>query len=349
MNSPENQLNDPKLPPKADLMDQVLRQWPLDRWGTAPIVVGVSGGADSVALLALLRRTLKNHSLPTRLVVAHVNHGLRGADSDADQEFVAQLSTRWDLEFRCFCPEKPAVQRAPSEEALRDVRYAFFREVAQEIGARYVATAHHSDDQVETVLFRMFRGTSVSGLAGIPKFRLLSPDITLVRPLLGIRRNELREFLAGIGQDFREDISNDSGQYTRNRIRHQVLPQLEQEFGVEVSDRLLSLSRQAAEVRDLLSTLARDAFSEIVIYQRPDEIGVDVTAFCRLAPVIQRQFVVELWDQQGWPRGDLNESDILDIVACLESATPTSLRHQFPGRITIDGSENQKAIQRRRL
>ncbi len=351
MQSPENQRDQSDSQELAERLSARIREvWPVERWGSTPVVVGVSGGADSVALLLLLRRiaqqmeNLQGASSP-RFVIAHVNHRLRGTVSDRDRDFVVELGARWEVPVRVLeSPRRPPESR--SEADLRDERYHFFESVACDNGARYVATAHHADDQIETILFRLFRGSAVRGLRGIPATRLLAPQITLVRPLLGCRRSELREFLREIGQPYREDRTNSSSKYARNRIRHQILPRLESEFGPRLTDRLLRFSQHMGRVDAFLSGLAEQGGERAILRRDVDEIVLSASRFNELAEVVQRHLVVMLWDQQGWPRGDLGESDIDDVVCCLAAFDSVSVRHQFPGKIMISGKGDQKTIRR---
>src|SRR4051812_5247125 len=187
----------------------------LARGGGPPagLVVAVSGGADSVALL----RALVEIGEPGgRLVVAHLNHGLRGAESDGDEAFVRELCGGLpDVEFR---GERIDVRAAGGnlEAAARRERYAWLSRVAGECGLAWGATGHTADDQAETVLHRLLRGAGLQGLRGIAVGRELRPGVTVVRPLLGATRAEVLDFLREIGQPFHEDRSNLDLRFTRN-------------------------------------------------------------------------------------------------------------------------------------
>ena len=180
------------------LEERVAQDWPPRVWQDVPVMVAVSGGADSVALLRILERL---RPPAARLWVAHFHHGLRGADADADEQFVAALADRLKLGFRAG--RVPASQLAAGsdglEAAARRARYAFLTTAAEQVGARYLAVAHTADDQAETILHRILRGTGPAGLAGMPRVRMLSPAVSLVRPLLTIRRLELRDYLEAAG------------------------------------------------------------------------------------------------------------------------------------------------------
>jgi tRNA(Ile)-lysidine synthase len=189
------------------LEERVAAVWPPQAWQDVPVVVAVSAGADSVALLRILARL---RPPAARLWVAHFHHGLRGEAADADEQFVARLADSLKLGFRVG--RAPASQLATAgdglEAAARRARYAFLTAAAEKVGARYLAVAHTADDQAETILHRVLRGTAPAGLAGMPAARMLSGAVSLVRPLLAIRRSELRDYLAVVGQDWREDATN---------------------------------------------------------------------------------------------------------------------------------------------
>ena len=203
--------------------------------------VAVSGGGDSVALLLLLEEL--RAELGVSLLVLHFNHQLRGTDSDADEQFVADLARGRGLEFVSARRDVAAEARRLGqnlEEVARQLRYDFFNEVAQSGRVTRVAVAHTADDQAETVLARLLRGTGPTGLAGI------YPVVgVVVRPLLGVRRAAVREYLKSCGQTWREDASNQDARRLRARIRHTLLPLLETEFQPAVVERLAALASTA--------------------------------------------------------------------------------------------------------
>ncbi len=224
-----------------------------DRVGLA-----VSGGSDSVALLRIFLEL--RSELGVVLSVVHFNHKLRRAESDEDEKFVAELARSYDLEFHCERADVAAVAASNHqsvETAARELRYEFFRKLlqpdsaARETGtpARLdkIATGHTLDDQAETVLMRILRGTGTRGLGGIyPALDLQDefdePLGQVIRPLLAVRRRELEQCLKDIGQPWREDSSNRDPKFTRNRVRHVLLPLLEQEFNPAISEGLAELS-----------------------------------------------------------------------------------------------------------
>jgi tRNA(Ile)-lysidine synthase len=196
------------------------------------VLVAASGGIDSTVLAHGLHALAGRLGL--RLALGHVNHGLRGSESDADQAFVEALGAK--LEVPVFCrgvaPQELRRGRASRtrptlQEAARRLRYAALDEMAREAGAGHVATAHTLDDQAETVLLRLLRGTGPSGLGGIPE---RSPDGCIVRPLLGVSRREIEHFAAARGLSWREDASNHDPAFARARLRRDWLRGLGEAF-----------------------------------------------------------------------------------------------------------------------
>ena len=229
------------------LEEKLANAWSPQAWADVSVLVAVSGGADSVALLRGLW-ALK-HGGVGQLLVAHFNHRLRGEESDADEEFVCRLARKLGLGFECGRLESAAMEACSDgiEEAARSQRYQFLTDTAEKSAARYVVCAHTEDDQIETVLHRILRGTGIAGLSGIPRCRRLSPAVTLIRPLLEVRRVELVDYLASLGQAYREDSSNLDRRFTRNRIRHDLLPQLAEHYNPGVGEALRRLGHLAGE------------------------------------------------------------------------------------------------------
>jgi tRNA(Ile)-lysidine synthase len=234
---------------------------PGDRVGVA-----VSGGADSVGLCRLLLELRAELGIVLSLV--HFNHKLRGTESDEDEQFVADLAQKFQVEFHVSSGDvgaEAAENRLSLETVAREMRYDFFRELLQadpENGAVHLdkmATGHTLDDQAETVLMRLLRGTGTRGLSGIyPTIDLLDEDEEflgeVIRPLLPIRRQELEHFLRDIGQPWREDSSNRDPKHTRNRVRHLLLPLLEREFNPAATTTLAELAELARGEEDYWDT-----------------------------------------------------------------------------------------------
>jgi tRNA(Ile)-lysidine synthase len=207
------------------------------------VLAGISGGADSVAMLHLL------HEAGFRkLIVCHLNHGLRGRAAAADAKFVEKLAAK--LEFP-FVGERVAVAELAKERGLsvetaaREARYEFFAREAKRRCCRTIFLAHQADDQAETFLFNLLRGTGAAGLAAMRPISKRA-GLTIVRPLLGIWRAELLEWLGERRLKFREDASNADPRFTRNRLRHEIIPAIEQAFGRAVRPALWRAAELAA-------------------------------------------------------------------------------------------------------
>lgn len=212
------------------------------------LIVAVSGGADSVALLDILATA---PDFPLSLVVAHLNHCLRGAESDADEQFVRSLAEQYQLPcamFRVDVRQQAQNMQQSLEEAGRDARYRFFEEQRQRYKATAVCVAHHAEDQAETFLIRLLRGSGTSGLGCMP----YRNNRHIIRPLLDVSRSELRRYLAAQKQSWREDASNLDHSFLRNRIRHELLPLLE-EYAPAVANRIASTARLLRQDDELLA------------------------------------------------------------------------------------------------
>ena len=211
--------------------------------------MALSGGADSSALLLLLCEAAAAGLLPQPVGVAHFHHGMRGRDADSDAGFCAALAARCGIP--CLI-ELGALAQANEAEA-RTARYAFLQEAAIALGASVIATAHHADDQAETVLMRVFRGTSVAGLGGIPVRRE-----NIIRPLLFARRSQIESYCAERGITPRHDPTNDDPRYPRQRVRA-LLPELAARFNPRLTESVCRLAEHAAEDAALLDQLAEQA------------------------------------------------------------------------------------------
>ena len=226
------------------------------------VLVAVSGGADSVALLWLLRELAANGSLEVA-GVAHLNHQLRGADADGDEAFCAALAARAGLPFILERADVAALARAQKrsvEDAARVARYAFFERAADSVRAGVIAVAHTREDQAETFLLRLIRGAGTRGLAAIrPRAG------RVIRPLLEIERAALRDYLAAHGETFREDATNADVGIPRNRVRHELIPYLRSHFSPAIRDVLARSAELARQDEEFLSAEAIKLAERIVL------------------------------------------------------------------------------------
>lgn len=215
------------------------------------ILVAVSGGPDSIALLHLLR------ALHYDIVVAHLDHLTRNGESTEDAAFVEKLARGLNLPFvseQRSVESNAAGSRESFEQTARMARYVFFGNVAHAHDCSAIATGHNADDVAETVLWRMLRGTSVDGIAGIPPVRLLD-GARIVRPLIACTRNEIEDYLSSEAIPFRTDSSNEDRRFLRNRIRHELLPLLQREYNPKVNEALVRLAALARDDATVMAEL----------------------------------------------------------------------------------------------
>ncbi|HEY3886359.1 MAG TPA: tRNA lysidine(34) synthetase TilS [Vicinamibacterales bacterium] len=252
-----------------DLLARIRRYLERERLAAAGarVLAAVSGGADSVAMLLLLRELAAGGGLQIA-GVAHLNHQLRGQDSDDDERFSAALAERYDLPFRSARVDVAAAAREEKrslEDMARTARYAFLKDAAVSVHADVIAVAHTRDDQAETFLLRLVRGAGARGLGGIrPRCG------TVIRPLLDVTRRELREYLSARHGTFREDASNADVAIPRNRIRHELLPYLEGRFAPGIVD-ILAREATLAQADERYLRSAADALGASVL--STDEAG----------------------------------------------------------------------------
>ncbi|TWU07465.1 tRNA lysidine(34) synthetase TilS [Stieleria varia] len=320
----------PDTPPDAwdSLVTEFRAAWPVGRWESVGVVVGCSGGADSVALLRLMaavrNETSSNPNSGSRaatgfLVAAHFHHGLRGHESDGDAEFVAELARELGCRF-----ELALGDGIHSDEAnLRDHRRAFLQRTASRRGCRYIALAHSLDDNVETVLHHLLRGSGPTGLAGIAPYRSYGhepeqQDLVWIRPLLNARRDQIREALRSRGFSWREDASNEDDRYRRNWIRHQLMPLIEAQFP-DASNAIARAANTQREMIDTIDALADQWIERFVIHESPLTIrrtesdeppAVDSWTIAQAA-------LRTIWARQQWPLGEMSMSHWRAIAAAL--------------------------------
>ena len=322
-----------------NFLPKLTAAFPLKSWQDVTALVAVSGGADSVALLRglVLCKFVPFCLGEGRLIVAHFNHRLRGAESDEDERFVRKLAEDLGLVIEVGQANKgaPKRKRDSSEADFRQRRYDFLLETAQRVGARYIATGHTQDDQAETVLHRLLRGTGIAGLAGIPKAREIAQGISLVRPLLDISRANAREFLAALFQPYREDSSNVSSAFTRNRIRNELLPFLEKEYSPTLRASLLRLACLAEENQSLLASQVEPLLSRLVQF-RGDEVVVDCAGLADIHRHLVRELFLRIWTEQHWPQQHmtLDKWDQLATLALEPAASAASCN--LPGNIRAE-------------
>jgi tRNA(Ile)-lysidine synthase len=318
----------------------------------APTVVAVSGGADSIALLHALVR-FREPGDPSVLIVAHLNHGLRGIESDGDEEFVRNLhgeltrTATQNLEFRCDRIDMAAQTAAVGgnlEAVARRMRYDWLASVATEFGIPRVATAHSADDQAETVLHRLLRGSGLQGLRGIAPRRELCPGVELIRPMLSATRADVLAFLQEIGQPFREDRSNADVRFTRNRLRHDLLPQLARDYNPDIRSNLALLAEQAADAFADIEARARLLLAECELAPAGEMRILDRMKLAAAPRHAIREALRVLWQREGWPCERMRFED-WDRAAAVVCGEVTAV--DFPGGVHVRNRGRMVQLERR--
>lgn len=263
---------------RSNLLPQVqqfIRDYRLLQKGEK-VIAAVSGGIDSVVMLDVLLEL--QESLKLEIVVAHFNHQLRGKESDEDEEFVRELCAKRNIECYVERANTAAVaesRRLSMQEAARDLRYDFFVKLLSSSGFDKIATAHNADDNAETMLFNMFRGAGVSGLAGIPVWR---KDVSVVRPLLVCTRSEIETYARERRLPFRVDSSNAQSDYSRNFLRNTIIPALKENINPNLVGTLQRMGEIFAELNDYLVTEANQTFERVLLQDSPTETIVNISA-----------------------------------------------------------------------
>ncbi len=252
------------------------------------VVVAVSGGPDSVALVYILNKLKKKWRLFLHL--AHLNHLIRKEEADADRVFVENLADKLKLPLSCESikiTDFSKKEKLSVEEAARKVRYDFLRRVAGKNSARKIALGHNRDDQAETVLMRFLRGSGISGLRGIPPKRL-SGDFLIIRPLIELSRKQILRFLSAKDIPFRIDSSNLENLYFRNRVRNQLLPALEKNFNPNIRELLVNFAENISADFDFLEQAALRRFKSVLTASTKKELVIDLKRFFVLHKALQK-------------------------------------------------------------
>jgi tRNA(Ile)-lysidine synthase len=304
--------------------------------------VAFSGGPDSLALLHALHESRR-----CPLAAAHLNHQLRGDESDQDEAFARAFCADRGILLhveRLDVREAAAVQGANLESAARQVRYEWLDRIARLSGSRWVATGHTANDQAETILHHLFRGSGLRGLRGIAPCRALTPAVFLIRPLLTVTREDVLAYLQTHQLTARQDSTNLDMTLTRNRIRHELLPMLKATFQPEIIAVLGRLGRQAGEIYSLVENEAKRLLAGAEKPRAGNLIVLDVKLLSAQPRPLVREALHALWEREQWPIGAMNFDSwerLADIIDGRESAA------DLPDRIQVRRVGNVLQLSRR--
>jgi len=267
-------------------------------------VVAVSGGPDSACLLDVLCALKGKYNLS--LIVAHVNYGLRGKDSQLDEKFVGGLAKKYSLPIEILQSKSRKTSTSHSEEKLRDIRYAFFEKISSKYKADHIAVGHNLNDQAETVMLRILRGTGLKGLGAI-KFR----NDKIIRPLLNMPRNEILKYLKENKLAYRIDRSNLAAIFTRNKIRNRLFPYLEKNYNPNIQETLYKLSRSVSEDYAFIKNFSREWLKS--------NQNLPVSRLGKLHPAIKREVLRLAIEKHNPGLREIESAHIDEILKIVKS------------------------------
>lgn len=276
------------------------------------VIVGLSGGADSVCLLRLLAEC--KEQLKVHIVCVHVHHGIRGKDADDDERFVRKLCEKRDVELYVYKKNIPEICRKThesEEECGRRIRYEIFSDLSGKLGNAKIAVAHHMNDQAETIIFRMLRGTGIKGIAGMQ-----CRNGNIIRPLLTVCRKEIIDYLSDIEQDFREDYTNNDTSYSRNYIRKELISGMER-INKGAVEHIVSLGSEAADVQEYMEAQAENILNKAIESRSDSDIRVNVEEIVNEVPIMRTYVIRQLLRMKGISLKDVSREHIDDIDALL--------------------------------
>ncbi|MFC1622826.1 tRNA lysidine(34) synthetase TilS [Patescibacteria group bacterium] len=292
-----------------------------DLWNEGDkIIVGVSGGPDSVCLLNILTRIAPKYNLKLR--IAHVNYGIREKDADRDEKIVRELAKKYKLQIDALKFKSDHFSKIKNlENNLRDVRYGFFSELKEKHGFNSIAIAHNQDDQAETVLMRLIRGSGLQGLSAMK-----ARNGSIIRPLLSTSRKDIISYIKKEELPYGIDITNKDPKFLRNKFRHDLIPYLEKNYNPNIKQLLSRTASIVADDYDFINQSSKKVTSKIAtINLDKDSISVDVKKFQTLHPTIQKQslrlFISDL-------KKDTTDIEITNIEELLKIFKSTKKKRQ---------------------
>ena len=276
------------------------------------ILVGLSGGADSVCLLAVLHRLAEQ--LSAELGAFHVNHGIRGAEADRDEAFSAELCHRFGIPFFAVkedVPGKAKEWQMGEEEAGRRVRYEAAERIARDNGYNKIALAHHRNDVAETLLFHLFRGSSLAGLSSIPAKRGM-----VIRPLLCCEREEIEAYLEAAELSFCTDATNEETEYTRNKIRHKIVAFAKAEINAGAVRHMAEAAAQLSETEEFLATETEAVCNEAL--ETAEGIFFSVNMLKEKHRLLQQRAIYVMLGKVAGTRKDITREHVEAVLGLLE-------------------------------
>lgn len=301
--------------------------------GAGRLLLAVSGGCDSVAMAQAMESLMRTGRLGRDLVIGHVNHSLRGDQSDADADFVRELAARLSLSVQVTSVDVTGYaqkERLSIETAARVLRLRALAQQCGDAGCDAIATAHHMDDQAETVVHRLMRGTGYRGLCGIRPSSILQ-GVRFIRPMLAVTRDEIERYCVQRQIRWRNDATNQSLEPTRNRIRHLLLPQLQNDFPA-VTQSLSELSQVCRTMQSRIEAHAAEVFTQAVATRGPGSLSLHRPMLVDCAPAVYYEIMREMLIQLNVGLRDYTQRHFEHLRRL---AINPPARHQFPGGLIV--------------
>lgn len=308
------------------------------------VMVAVSGGPDSLALLHFLVQNRKRWQLD--ILAVHLNHQFRGKEADEDEQVVGELCQKWGIPYiskRMDVAGFAKTHKLGKQVAARECRYQFFEEVAKREGYAKVALGHHADDQIETVLMRLVRGSGLAGLCGIPIVRETA-SYTVIRPLLPVSKAEIEAYCQRHHLEPRRDVSNDSDEYTRNYVRHHLLPHLVH-LNPNIHQVISDMTATLQEENEYIEKETRKFLKEVIEEERKEALTISLSSFLNVPLPLQRRLILLLLSYLPVSLKDWGKVHIDSLLKLFHSKEGNKQLH-LPNQVVVTKAYQQAHFRR---
>ena len=275
------------------------------------IVLGVSGGPDSIAMLDILRQL--RDEIKFEIYVVHINHNIRGKDADEDEEYVKKYCENYNI--KCFSKkiDVPTIaqnEKIGTEEAGRKVRYEYFDEILQKTNSNKIGIAHNKNDKVETIIMHLLRGSGVSGLRGIEPIR----ENKFIKPLIECDRQEIEKYCKENNLQPRIDKTNFENEYTRNKIRNIVIPYIKEQFNPNIIETITRLSEVISNEDNFIEKIAQETYNKLLVIEENNRIELNLKEFNLLDEVLKNRIILIATKKIFGSTQGIEKVNITDII-----------------------------------
>lgn len=275
------------------------------------IILGVSGGPDSIAMLDILRQLMSE--LKFDIFVVHINHNIRGKDADEDEKYVKKYCQKYNIKFFAKKIDVHTIaknEKIGTEEAGRKVRYEYFEEILKETKSNKIAIAHNKNDKVETIIMHLLRGSGISGLKGIEPIR----GNKFIKPLIECDRQEIEKYCRENNLQARIDKTNFENEYTRNKIRNIVIPYIKKEFNPNIIETITRLAEVVSSEDDFIENIANENYKKLLIIEEKNRIELKLKEFNLLDEVLKNRIILITTKKMFGSTQGIEKINISDII-----------------------------------